>query len=47
MASKGLESTMYQFAMHFIESTYFVLPRTPLFAIPVVMGIALLIRLLI
>lgn len=37
MASKGLESSMYQFTMHFIESTYFALPRIPLFAIPVVM----------
>jgi hypothetical protein len=41
MASKGLMSSMYQFTMHFIESTYFALPHTPLFAIPVISGLAL------
>jgi len=38
MASKGLKSSMYQFKKHFIESTYFALPRIPLFAIPVVIS---------
>lgn len=41
MASKGLSSSMYQFTMHFIESTYFVLPTKPLLAIPVVISSAL------
>lgn len=36
MASKGLESSMYQVTKNFIESTYLALPQTPLFAIPVV-----------
>ena len=38
MASKGLESTMYQFEMPFIESTYFAIQIKPLFAIPVVIS---------
>lgn len=37
MASKGLESSMYQVAQNFIDGNYFALPQKPLFAIPVVM----------
>jgi hypothetical protein len=38
MASKGLRSSMYQFMIPFIESTYFALQIKPLFAIPVVIS---------
>jgi len=38
MASKGLESSMYQVKLDKIESTNVRIPRIPLFAIPVVIS---------
>ncbi len=42
MASKGIESSIYQAARNNIGSNNLRIPRTPLFAIPVVMGCRLL-----
>ena len=36
MASKGIESSMYQVTQHIVNSTGVRTPRTPLFAIPAV-----------
>jgi hypothetical protein len=38
MASKGLRSSIYQATLNNIESSHLALPRTPLFAIPVVIS---------